>query len=332
MKIKSGDPTLVDVAKLAGVSIATVSRVLNESQKVKANTIQRVHSAMNELGYPYSQPSNTERNKLIVVVLPGLDNPFYAKIVQGIQASSKSHRYDTMIYLCKDVDQRYKKIIDALRMVHACGVIILSPVNHLEALQEINDYTPLVQCAEYNEDVSLPYVGVDDYSAAKNAVEYLISRGRKRIALINGPQKYKYSRQRHAGYWDALIQADLIPDPAFVFHVTEMGFDSAFSVARQLLLGNVHPDAILATSDISAAASVKAASDAGLRVPEDLAIIGFDNTFVSSISHPSVTAVNMPQFQLGYMASEVLVERISNPSGEQQNFLLNTELVIRGSV
>lgn len=332
MKTKSAGPTITDVAKLADVSNATVSRVLNAKQNVKTDTAERVCRAMDELGYQYTVAAEEEKNHLIVVVLPNLDNPFYAKIVQGIQASAKSHRHDSMIYLCKDVDTNYHKLIDGLRLTHACGVIILSPVNDPGALKAINAVAPLVQCAEYNEHCAFPYVSVDDFAASKSAVAYMISRGRRRIALINGPQKYKYARQRYAGYAEALKSAGLTPNPAFVFHVSEMGYDGALSVASQLLLGKERPDAILATSDIFAAAAAKAASAAGLSVPQDLSIIGFDNTFVSSVSHPSITAVNMPQFQLGYMACEVLADRILNPGGEQQSFLLKTELVIRESV
>lgn len=122
-------------------------------------------------------------------------------------------------------------------------------------------------------------------------------------------------------------------DGALVANVTEMGFDSSLAVARQMLLASERPDAILAASDMYASAVVKAATSEGIRIPDDLALIGFDNTYISQMSHPSVAAVSLPRFQLGYMACEVLSERIMNPaSDEPRHFLLETELVLRDSV
>lgn len=332
MKTKSSDPTITDVANLAGVSIATVSRVLNTKENVKNSTMERVFAAMEQLGYPYGPALETEKNKLIVVVIPDMGNTLYTQILQGIQTSCNNHHYASLIYLCKDVDIQYHILIEGLSLVHACGVIMLSPVSNPEALQEMNAVCPLVQCVEFHENCSLPYVSVDDGLASKKAVEYLISRGRRRIAFISGPLKYKYARYRYAGYLDALQNARITADPALVFHINDMSFDEAMSVASQMLLGTTPPDAIFATSDLYAAAAIKAAYAAGLQVPQDLSVIGFDNTFLASVSHPSITSVNMPQFQLGYMACEILADRIVNPLGEHHSFLLKTELVIRESV
>lgn len=332
MKKKSMEPTVVEVANLAGVSIATVSRALNEPQKVRASTLSGVLAAMDQLGYPHESPATVSHSEIVVVVLPNMDNPFYAKIIKGMQASAKSHNLEVMIYPEGSVDAHLHKLTHLLQITNASGLILLSPVLDPEVLQLLNEITPLVQCAEYNEKSSLPYVSVDDFAAAKNAVETLIGWGRRRIALINGPEKYKYARQRYNGYAEALKQAGLTVDPALTAHVTEMGFDSSLAVARQMLMTNVRPDAVLATSDMFAAAVVKAANSENLSIPGDLSLIGFDNTYISQMSHPSVTAVNMPQFQLGYMACEVLADRIQNPSSANpRQYLLKTELVLRES-
>ena len=333
MKKKGTDPTVVEVAGRAGVSIATVSRVLNDPARVRPSTASNVMRAMDELGYPYNRAALPPRSEVVIVVLPSMDNPFYAKIIKGMQSSAKSHGLEIMVYPESNVDAHAAKLTHLMHAVNACGLILLSPVADAELLAQLDAVAPLVQCAEYNEHSPLPYVSVDDFAAAKNAMETLIRRGRKRIALINGPEKYKYSRQRYLGYADALKQAGLPVDPALTAHVTEMGFDSSLAVARQMLLHNNRPDAILATSDMFAAAVVKAASYEGISIPRELSLIGFDNTFISHLSHPSVTAVNMPQFQLGYMACEVLAERIKDPaSTEQKQYLLKTELVLRDSV
>lgn len=332
MKTKSAEPTITEVASRAGVSIATVSRVLNDKGNVRPATVERVAAAMDALGYQREETAPPARKGLIVVVLPNLDNPFYAKIVKGIQVSAKNRGLETLIFAEGNVDEHTRRLTDLLSMVSAGGCILLSPVNVETNLLAIDRVAPLVQCAEYNERSPLPYVSVDDFSAARGAVATLLQRGRRRVALINGPDKYKYARQRYLGYAHALTEAGIPVDPALVCKVTEMGFDTSFAVARQLLTARERPDAILAASDMFAAAVVKAASTEGVRIPADCALIGFDNTFISMVSHPSVTAVNMPQFQLGYMACEVLGDRMQNPAGESRQVLLKTELVLRDSV
>lgn len=333
MKRKGSEPTITQVAAMAGVSIATVSRVLNGPDKVRPSTVERVNAALDALAYPRPQPPADVRNRLIVVVLPNLDNPFYSKIIKGIQVAAKGHGLEVLLYPDGGVDAHARRLLDMLRMIQACGLIVLSPVNRLEVLDELAAALPLVQCAEYNERSPLPYVGVDDFAAARNATETLIRRDRKRIALINGPDRYKYARQRYLGYADALRRAGMPVDGALVANVTEMGFDTSLAVARQMLLANERPDAILAASDMYASAVVKTASSEGIRIPEDVALIGFDNTYISQMSHPGVAAVSLPRFQLGYMACEVLADRIANPAqDEPRQFLLETELVLRDSV
>lgn len=333
MKKKGSEPTIKDVARRAGVSIATVSRVLNDSAAVRLSTAQKVTEAMDALGYPREQPAAGRFNQLVIAVLPNLSNPFYAEIILGLQTSAKSHSLDVLLYPEANVERHASQLAALLRTTNACGLILLSPVTQRAVLDELNLLTPLVQCAEYNEDSPLPYVGVDDISAARNATETLLRAGRRRIALINGPEKYKYARHRRQGYEEALRQAGYPVDPLLEANVTEMGFDSSMAVAQQMLLAKERPDAILAASDMYAAAVVKAAVMAGLSIPQDLALISFDNTYISQMHHPSVTSVNLPRFQLGYMAMEVLAERmISTASDEPKQFLLKTELVLRDSV
>lgn len=333
MKKKGPEPTIKDVARAAGVSIATVSRVLNDSSAVRPSTAQKVTEAMDALGYPRDLPAAGRVNQLVVAVLPNLYNPFYAEIILGLQTSAKSHSLEVLLYPEGNVERHASQLTALLRMTNACGLILLSPVTQRAVLDELNMLAPLVQCAEYNEESPLPYVGVDDIAAARNATETLLRAGRRRIALINGPEKYKYARHRRQGYEEALRQAGIEVDPLLEANVTEMGFDSSMAVAQQMLLAKERPDAILAASDMYAAAVVKVAVMCGLSIPQDLALISFDNTYISQMHHPSVTSVNLPRFQLGYMAMEVLAERmVSAASDEPKQFLLKTELVLRDSV
>ena len=333
MKRKGTAPTIKDVAHLAGVSIATVSRVLNEHPSVRPDTAQKVKDAMDALGYAHTAPAAPSGSYLVIAALPNLSNPFYAEIIVGLQSSAKSHGLEVLLYPEGNVERRMPQLSALIHSTRACGLILLSPVSDTDLLDELNAMIPLVQCAEYNEESPHPYVGVDDVSAARNATETLLHAGCRRIALINGPEKYKYARHRRRGYEEALRHAGLEIDPLLEANVTEMGFDSSMAVAQQMLLAKERPDAILAASDMYAAAVVKVAAMAGLSIPEDLSLISFDNTYISQMHQPSVTSVNLPRFQLGYMAMEVLAERMVSPfSNEPKQFLLKTELVLRDSV
>lgn len=174
MKRKSSEPTISQVAAMAGVSIATVSRVLNDPSKVRPTTVEKVSAAIDTLAYPRPQPATDLRNRLIVVVLPNLDNPFYSKIIKGIQVSAKGHGLEVLLYAEGNVDAHSRRLLDMLAMIQARGLILLSPVNRLDVLDELAGALPLVQCAEYNEESALPYVSVDDFAAARNATETLI--------------------------------------------------------------------------------------------------------------------------------------------------------------
>lgn len=333
MKKKSLEPTIKDVAQRAGVSIATVSRVLNDSTAVRPSTAQRVLEAMDALGYPHDAPSAAGINPLVIAVMPNLYNPFYSEIILGLQTSAKTHNLDVLIHAEGSIERHIDRLSALLTMTRACGLLLLTPALPIPMLAELNAIAPVVQCAEYNENSTLPYVGVDDVSAARNATETLLRAGRRRIALINGPEKFKYARHRRQGYEEALRAAGLEIDPLLTANVTEMGFDSSMAVAGQMLQAKERPDAILAASDMYAAAVVKVAAQIGLSIPRDLSLISFDNTYISQMHHPSVASVSLPRFQLGYMAMEVLAERMQNPvSDEAKQFLLKTELVLRDSV
>ena len=177
----------------------------------------------------------------------------------------------------------------------------------------------------------MPYVSIDDLSAGRSVVEYLLSLGRRRIAFISGPIRYKYARQRLEGYHDALQAAGFEVDPHLIVQLPEVSYDLAISGAMQLLNTAEPPDAFYTTSDVYATAAIRAAYLAGARVPQDVMVTGFDNIEFSSMAIPSITTVNQPKMQLGFMACELLLEKISYPATPNKKVMLDTELIIRES-
>ncbi len=163
-------------------------------------------------------------------------------------------------------------------------------------------------------------------------VAYMASKGRTRIAFIDGPRRFKYSRYRLEGFLKGLADAGLEANPNFIAQLPELSYDAALSVATQMLNLPERPDAVFAASDVFASAMVKVARRRGLRIPDDIGIIGFDNTNVSIMCEPSLTTVNQPQYQMGFIACEMLIEQIKNPKTLPRQIMLDVELIIRESL
>lgn len=319
-----------DVAKAAGVSIATVSRALNNKDNVKESTYKKIMQATRDVGYDNFTMRND--SNLILILLPDINNPFYSDVVKGIAVSANNHNYQEIIVRTGNHPLTQSFVENIMHDTNAAGIITLDPVSSVETLNNLRKKIPIVQCAEHIEHPTAPYVSIDDISAGKAVVEYIVSKGRRKIALITGPLMYKYSRKRKEGFLEALKLAGIEPVQNYILSLPEFSYDTAFSAATQLLSMDDRPNAIFAVSDVFAVAAVKAARKLGLSVPKDVGIIGFDNTETSIMCEPPLTTVKQPQFQLGYLACEMLLEQIADNKTTPKQLLLDVELVIRESM
>lgn len=329
--------TISDVAKLSGVSVATVSRALNHPHLLKETTLQRVYRAVKETGFdnlaPLLRPEDVlpARNKLFLIVVPHLQNLFYSKVITGISDSALRQNSQAIIYQTSSAfhPDALFSLVEALR---PSGLVLLDPVLDAERLTQIDTIVPTVQCCEFLPDCNVSYVSIDDFSATKSLIQLMLSKGLRRIALLNGPQRFKYARQRKEGYLSAYKDLGLVPEESLMVTLPDISYAAAFSVMTQLLGCSNPPDSCFAVSDILAAAALKAAKRAGLRVPEDFRIAGFDNTYLSTLCDPAITTVSQPGYQLGFVAGELLMEKIANPEAPPSQILLDTELIIRDSL
>jgi DNA-binding LacI/PurR family transcriptional regulator len=204
-------------------------------------------------------------------------------------------------------------------------------VSDIGLLEKLNMRCPLVMCSEFCEGCDVSYVSIDDYSAGKNATDYLISIGQKKIALMNSTLENKYARHREEGYLTSLRNAGIEINENWITHVSDVSFNLALTAATHILNSNNRPDAFFAASDIFAAAIIKAAKKMGLSVPQDISVVGFDNTDISIIADPAITTISQPSFQMGYQACDLLLSKMSNPGTPNKQILLDTELIVRGS-
>lgn len=334
--------TILDVAKAAEVSTATVSRVLNNPQSVRKLTRMRVQKAFADTGYSSGALAGVEeaerkecatagRNRMLLMLVPDLRNPFYNDVLDGIRASAEYEGYESVLYQVKKskytLDQ-LKKLVDDLNV---CGVLPLGKVAAAEDLERLNDYVPVVQCAEFDHISKLPYVSIDDYAAGKTAMKLLIQGGHRRIALSNGPLSFKYAVERERAYRDALNEAGIPVDETLIIHQPEIEFELALANMNRLITAAEHPDAVFAVSDIMAIAAVNTAIRVGLRVPEDVAVIGFDGTYISNLCNPPLTVVKQRGYQLGAYACQMLLDLIQKIPVSNCHILVDVDLVVRGS-
>ena len=324
--------TVRDIAKKAGVSPATVSRVLNHKELVNEKTIDKVEKAMTALGIilqngvmvpPSEQP-------IILANIPETDNSFYMKVLNGIQTSAKANGFHIIFNVMPLNKANLYSFINLIKQVQAKGVILTIKLPK-EQLDIISENVPIIQCCEYNDKTNYPFVSIDDYSAAVFATEYLIANNYNKIAMINGPLSYKYAEERQAAFLDTIHQHDISIPADWVVNLPEISYHMAYSAANRLLNADIKPKAFFTVSDTYAAAVIRAAKKYNLNVPNDIAVIGFDNMDFAQMTIPSLTTVNQSGFQLGYTACELLITTISHPNMAIHSMFLDTELIIRES-
>lgn len=332
--MKEGDRrvTIKEVAQLAKVSSATVSRVLNMDATVNQPTRQRVINAAAALGYvPKKTGNHAEiQKRLLVMNIPSANNVFYSGIIAGAQVAAASFGYHLLVNVQKLNDTNLETFLQMLRQVKAIGLIDLNPLT-LPLARRINEKLPFVRCCEYDEDCTeISYVGIDDRAAARRVMEHILSLRRRKIAVFCGPEQYKYTVHRKQAVLEELKHAGLDLKKEWVIYVPDEDFKMALTAATNLLSQKDCPDAVFAMSDMFAAATIRAAKQLDIKIPEDIIVTGFDDIDISACMVPSITTVRQPRYQLGFIAVKMLIGKIENneiPYGQ----VLNADLILRES-
>ena len=238
--------SIADVAERAGVSVATVSRVLNGHTNVREATREKVREAVAASGYRINELARnlrTAESRLLLTMVPDFGNPFYAAIVRGIDSVARQNGYFMLLCDTGADPLRERSYFDLLRGRRADGAICLDPAAVQKALAEEASALPWVACCEFDPAAGVPYVGIDNHLAAGDVVRYLTAKGHRRIALINSGQGYLYGRQRLAGYRDALIDAGIEPRAEWLIELDSLDYDAGERAAAQLAaLGDATTD------------------------------------------------------------------------------------------
>lgn len=324
--------TYEGIAKESGLSIATISRVFNKSPHVKQETRERVIKAMKAIGMDpldYDlQPVDSDR--IILFNLASLKNPFYSLIISSSISVAARHGYTLFLYEYDINRNNVESFIQLLKRTHVAGAIISNAMEDV-CIEKIAASFPVVTCCEAFTGTDVPFVSVDNKKAAENAVSYLISLGRRRIAFINGPKEFEYARSRTEGYHSAMEKAGIAIDQNLIASMgPDMDYDMAKAAAMHMLSLPDSPDAFFCISDVLATAAIKASIEMGKRVPEDVAVVGFDDIQLASIMNPSITTVRQPRAQIGSLATEMLIKLIEGKD-KPSSMYLGAEFIVRES-
>lgn len=320
-----------DVAKMADVSVATVSRVLNKSRHVSEEIEKAVLEAARNLGYTPNLLGKNLRQKrtgIILVMMSTLTNSFCSKVVTGIANEAEKHNYHIMICATNGLPEKERVYLDLVKNRMADGMIVLNSSLSADEMLRDSNRAVIVQCSEYTAGNDMPFVSIDNRLAAKEACEHLILNGRRKILFIGANNSFISSQLRLEGYRSALDEHGLPFDDKLVIF-SNYGYRNTMRAVDKYLAEEHFFDAVFAISDRMAAGAVSALRKHGLSVPEDIEVIGFDNTDVAYMVEPPLTTVSQPQTEMGKHAFLLLLEKLGG--NEPENVILPHKLIIRKS-
>lgn len=327
--------TIKDVAREAGVSIATVSRVLNDTNWGTPATRARVIEASKKLGYRANSLARSMvkgQSGMIALVIPDVRNPFFTDVARGVE--DVANKYDYRVLLCNTDENpdKERNYLEALRSKIVDGFIISVASDKDRVLKKVvRDGLPFVFIDRKCPGISADAIVVDNRDGAFKAVSHLIDLGYRRIAIIAGKRDTLPGQERLQGYLDAHEQAGIKVDERLI---KEGGFtkDGGFEAASALLSLAQRPTAIFVSNNAMTIGCLKALVQAGIKIPNDMAVVGFDDSDWAEFFSPPLTVVRQPTYTIGSLAGEILFQRIKGIApAERKEIVLRPELVIRGS-
>lgn len=327
--------TIQDVAKRAGVAPITVSRVINNSGYASEETRRRVETAVAELGYVPSGPARSlrlKRTNSIALVLTDITNPFFTTVARGVEDVASEAGY-TVTYCNTDEDEsKEQKNIALLLQQQVDGILLVPALSKPDAVNYIlGRKLPVVVLDRRMPDAETDVVRCDSEDGAYQLVRYLIELGHRRIAVLTGPEGTSTADDRLAGYWRAMSEAGL---EAIDTWVQRGSFtqNSGYEMAGNVVDLTPRPSAIFAANNFIAIGAMKAVQEHGLTVPEDVALVGFDDLPQALVMFPFLTVAAQPAYEMAQAATRLLLARIAGEAPEeQQEIVLPTELIIRQS-
>jgi len=327
----AGPANIRDVATMAGVSVATVSRTLKNPDLVRPETREAVLRCVAALGFvPNAQARHFRRQATdtVILLVRDISNPFYLDVFKGVEDVASSAGYKVLMGDARSDPARVHHYIDMVRERHADGLILMTGQMPVEL--EDAGLPPMVIALEYLPTRQLPTVMIDNEAAAGSATRHLLDLGHQAIAHISGPVPEVMSVGRVAGWRNELIKAGFAPDPRLEVR-GDYSLASGEAAVDELFARGVPFTAIFASNDEMAVGAINRLRERGLTVPGDISIVGFDDTIFAVASNPPLTTVRQPQREIGVRVMQLMIERLENRLGPDATVVVPTELVLRAS-
>ncbi len=328
-------PTIKDVAKLAGVSISTVSRVMNSPEAVVENKRERVLQAIQELNY---QPNALARGLIykrthtLGVLIPDIENPYYAGVIRGMQDAAIELGYTLLI---SNTDRNKTRLIDYFQGFYekqVDGILFASDTFYEEYYQAMKQFHfPLVLASTHSDYEDVPSVEIDDELAAYDAVNFLISQGHRKIGMISFPLGESISGgPRYDGFLKANVDNGILDNESNV-EFAKYRFEEAYKATERLFKRDARLTAVFAASDEFAMGVISYLHDQGIKVPDQVSVVGFDDIRMAQMMIPKLTTIAQPAYKIGYRSVEKLHDIITKGKADQPREILPHELKVRYS-
>lgn len=328
-------PTILDVAKRAGVAPITVSRVINRSGYYSQETLERVESAVAELGYvpnTLARSLRSKRTQTLALVITDITNPFFTSIARGVEDTASDAGFTVIFCNTDESEVEERQYVQVLLQKKVDGILLVPARSSAQSIEFIHKQnTPVVVLDRRIPEAKADVVRCDSEGGAYHLVQLLISLGHRRIAILSGPDRVSTSLDRVSGCQRALDEAGIDAESRLVLS-GEFTQNSGYNMAIEALAVTPPPTALFAANNFIAIGALRAIRDSGLRVPEDLSLVGFDDLPPTLVTFPFLTVASQPAYEMGQKATELLLNRLNkNISGDYQEIVLPTELIVRQS-
>lgn len=335
--MKKGSVTIKDIARELDISVSTVSRALADNPIVKKSTRDVVKSLAKEYRYQPNFTALSLRNsktKTLGVIIPQLVHEFFALVIRGIEDHAYSNKYNVIISSTHESYER--EVIDSQALINgrvdgilACLSKETKDYSHFKEFRERN--IPLVFFDCICDEIDTAKVVLDDYNAGYEATRHLIDQGCKKIAYIGGPISLIINKDRLRGYKKAINEAGLSTEDNWQIHCSTGDFEEGKESSKKLIASKVI-DGIFAATDMLAIGAMKNLKENEIRIPKDVAVVGFSNWSISSLYEPSVSTMSQPGYEMGMKAAEIILNQIKNPDmASNETIVLQSELIERES-
>jgi DNA-binding LacI/PurR family transcriptional regulator len=323
-----------EVAQHAGVSVQTVSCVLNQTGSISEETRLRVQRSIEALNYrrnPIARSMRTQQTRMIALVVMDMTNPVLATIASTIEAVAYAQNYNVLLYNTGLDAARERTYLHEIEDRRVDGAVVVNAIDRQGAAHLRNEGVPtvLIDCAMPSSP--LPTVTVDNFRGGYIATQHLIDLGHRRIAHIGGTRHLEIARQRISGYETALADANIDYRNVVSAQTMQWGYQSGYDAMKHLLASDERPTAVFAASDELAMGAYRALAEQGLRVPQDMSIVGFDNIEAAAFVTPPLTTVHQPFSQLGHQAFSLLLTMLDGNQLDPPDVLLPAEIIVRES-